>query len=108
MAAEGEELGSPAPAQPPAPKRRKIEPSRRYQPLRVFSRPFQFCSLGLLPASNSPIWWMFCLISHGRAAPSFNFETTHRGSDLGCSGRASSGQCGVSTDVGFFLLKIPL
>ncbi|XP_044344793.1 uncharacterized protein [Triticum aestivum] len=29
MAAEGAELGSPAPAQPPAPKRRKIEPSRR-------------------------------------------------------------------------------
>ncbi|KAF7037585.1 hypothetical protein CFC21_047929 [Triticum aestivum] len=32
MAAEGAELGSPAPAQPPAPKRRKIEPSRRSRP----------------------------------------------------------------------------
>ncbi|XP_047052963.1 uncharacterized protein LOC124659045 [Lolium rigidum] len=32
MAAEGAELGSPASAQPPAPKRRKIEPSRRPPP----------------------------------------------------------------------------
>uniref|UniRef100_A0ACD5W0S3 Uncharacterized protein n=1 Tax=Avena sativa TaxID=4498 RepID=A0ACD5W0S3_AVESA len=32
MAAEGSELGSPATAQPPAPKRRKIEPSRRTRP----------------------------------------------------------------------------
>uniref|UniRef100_A0ACD5VS00 Uncharacterized protein n=1 Tax=Avena sativa TaxID=4498 RepID=A0ACD5VS00_AVESA len=32
MAAEGSELVSPATAQPPAPKRRKIEPSRRTRP----------------------------------------------------------------------------
>ncbi|XP_051225961.1 uncharacterized protein [Lolium perenne] len=32
MAAEGAELGPPASAQPPAPKRRKIEPSRRSRP----------------------------------------------------------------------------
>ncbi|XP_044977007.1 uncharacterized protein LOC123444379 [Hordeum vulgare subsp. vulgare] len=32
MAAEEAELGSPASAQPPAPKRRKIEPSRRSRP----------------------------------------------------------------------------
>ncbi|PAN28587.1 hypothetical protein PAHAL_5G163900 [Panicum hallii] len=35
MAAEGSELGSPAPPPPPPPKRRKIEPPRRTRPSQV-------------------------------------------------------------------------